>query len=216
MAITETAKKAWPDEDLAILKEFYPTEGYKGVLKRLGGRKTKVSISSKAMRLGIRSHAPRESHGMVGTRTYRAWYSAKDRATNPNHPEHHRYKAAGICDRWASSFEAFLEDMGEAPTDGHWIDRIDPERGYEPDNCRWVTPKQSAANTRKRSSKIPFKGINQLPSGRWRACAFISGRKRDLGVFDTPEEAARAFDSAVLDAHGEYAMTNERAGLFGD
>jgi hypothetical protein len=83
-------------------------------------------------------------------RTYRKWTSMRQRCNNPKHPAYPWYGAKGIkvCERW-SDYATFLADMGEAP-DGYWIDRIDTSRGYEPGNCRWVTPKQSAANRKQR------------------------------------------------------------------
>lgn len=85
------------------------------------------------------------------TRTYRKWGSMKARCENPAHPAYGYYGGRGVkvCERWRVSFEAFKEDMGEAP-DGMWLDRIDNAKGYEPGNCRWVTPKESANNRRKR------------------------------------------------------------------
>jgi hypothetical protein len=53
-----------------------------------------------------------------------------------------------MCDRWRNDFAAFLADMGKAPTDGHSVDRIDNERGYSPDNCRWATNKEQVMNRR--------------------------------------------------------------------
>ncbi len=50
-----------------------------------------------------------------------------------------------MCARWADSFEAFVEDMGNKPADLS-IDRIDGSKGYTPDNCRWATDKQQAQN----------------------------------------------------------------------
>ena len=38
--------------------------------------------------------------------------------------------------------------MGDRPFDGAEIDRIDNNKGYYKDNCRWVTRKQNARNTR--------------------------------------------------------------------
>ena len=79
----------------------------------------------------------------------------KSRCYRPSHPAWKYYGAKGVkvCERWKNSFKAFLADMGEAP-DGYWIDRIDNTKDYEPGNCRWVTPKQSAQN-RKPRGKMP-------------------------------------------------------------
>lgn len=85
------------------------------------------------------------------TRTYRKWSSMIQRCTNPKHIAFRFYGGTGVvvCERWRSSYDAFEQDMGEAPP-GMWLDRIDNAKGYEPGNCRWVTPSQSANNRRQR------------------------------------------------------------------
>jgi hypothetical protein len=83
------------------------------------------------------------------TRTYVSWQEMKTRCTNPNRHDYERYGGRGIkiCERWLR-FEAFLEDMGEAP-DGTSIDRFPDTNGnYEPGNCRWATLKEQGRNKR--------------------------------------------------------------------
>lgn len=57
-------------------------------------------------------------------------------------PSAHGYRKVGgrglgMCDRWRSGFEHFLADMGERP-DEHRLVRVDPDKGFEPGNCKWV------------------------------------------------------------------------------
>lgn len=83
------------------------------------------------------------------TRTYRCWQDMKQRCLNPNAQAYKDYGARGItvCDLWKDSFDNFLADMGEAP-EGMSLDRIENDRGYSPDNCRWATQKQQNRNHR--------------------------------------------------------------------
>jgi hypothetical protein len=78
--------------------------------------------------------------------TYRAWESMLQRCTNPNHQRYKDYGGRGIevYPEWYA-FPAFLRDMGPKPTTNHHLGRIDVDRGYTPQNCRWLTRKQQGA-----------------------------------------------------------------------
>ncbi len=96
-----------------------------------------------------RAETLNRTHGMTDTGTYRSWVAMRRRCTDKSYRDFHLYGGRGIsvCERWMSSFENFLEDMGERPK-GRTLDREDNDGNYEPGNCRWATPKEQRENRR--------------------------------------------------------------------
>lgn len=99
-----------------------------------------------------------KTHGMRDSREYQSWAHMKYRCHNPNYPRYALWGGRGItvCERWREDFSAFFADMGPCPA-GMTIDRIDNNKGYEPGNCRWATPKEQANNLRT-TRRVTFEG----------------------------------------------------------
>lgn len=81
-----------------------------------------------------------------------------DRCHNPKSYQFKNYGDRGIfvCDQWRDSFKNFVMDMGPRP-DGMSLERIDNNKGYGPDNCRWATQMDQMNNTRV-NRKILYQG----------------------------------------------------------
>lgn len=99
----------------------------------------------------------RQRNGKVSTE-YRIWGSIWQRCGNPKNPAYDLYGGRGItvCPEW-SSFDVFLQDMGERPSSKHSLDRIDNDGPYSPSNCRWTTYRQQA-NNRRGNQRLTFRG----------------------------------------------------------
>lgn len=95
-----------------------------------------------------------QTHGDTDGRLYNVWCSMKARCFNPNEPAYHRYGGRGIavCDEWKDDYAAFKKwamALGydpEAPRGQCTLDRIDNDKGYSPQNCRWVTQQEQMNN----------------------------------------------------------------------
>jgi endogenous inhibitor of DNA gyrase (YacG/DUF329 family) len=90
----------------------------------------------------------------IGIRTklpeHYVWAGMIQRCHNPKATKYAWYGGRGIqvCARWRESFEAFLADMGPRPSNKHSLDRKDGNADYSPDNCRWASTAEQAANRR--------------------------------------------------------------------
>lgn len=89
-----------------------------------------------------------DTHGYVGTRVYGIWCGMNSRCAKNAEPKTRKLyfdKGITVCKRW-KDFRNFLEDMGE-PDALMSIDRINGNKGYYKENCRWADSKTQGNNT---------------------------------------------------------------------
>lgn len=78
--------------------------------------------------------------------TYDSWKNMIGRCDNPKKAR--CYIGIDVCDEWRS-FAKFLEDMGRRPSKEYSVDRIDPDKGYCPENCRWLLTSENCSRARR-------------------------------------------------------------------
>ena len=94
------------------------------------------------------------THGFEWHPLYKIWAGIIQRCKNPKRKVFPRYSKLGICKRWLK-FENFFEDMEFTWKKGLVIDRINNEKGYFKNNCRWTTQKE---NSRNRKNNVKHNG----------------------------------------------------------
>jgi len=101
---------------------------------------------------------------------YDTWAEMHRRCTDPRRPKYPNYGGRGITvdPRWGKTeqgFKNFVADMGDKPAKSYSVDRIDNDGPYSPENCRWATAAEQAAN-RQNITLVEISG-HVKPVGAW-------------------------------------------------
>ena len=139
------------------------------------------------------SKTPR--HGMRSKGSYKTWNGMIQRCYNKNSVNYKYYGGRGItvCNRWINSFINFYEDMGERP-EGMSLDRIDNNKVYSKNNCKWVDKVSQGRNRRvMKNNTSGHKGVYwNKKSKKYQASISVDKKLKHLGLFNTINEAIDA------------------------
>lgn len=141
----------------------------------------------------------RSLHNIGSYPTYNTWYGMIRRCYDSYRKDYKFYGGRGIsvCDRWLNYLN-FYKDMEVPENKKLTIDKIDNNKGYCNDNCRWATMSLQKANSRSvRQMRGEYRGV--VASGN----KYLTHLKHNkvhmrIGRYDTEEEAAIAFDRYVI------------------
>lgn len=94
-----------------------------------------------------------KTHGLSNTKLYRKYRSMLDRCSNERNKSYADYGGRGIavCDEWKykDGFLNFYDwAIKSGYEDGLTIERKDVNKGYNPENCCWVSMEQQQRNKR--------------------------------------------------------------------
>ena len=144
------------------------------------------------------------THGLTQHRFYQTWRSMRGRCINPKDRGYKNYGGRGItvCEEWLDvrNFIAWCE-MTHPNTEGISLDRIDNDKGYSPENCRWADKTTQNINQRmQKNNTSGFVGITwHTFSNRWRVRVNINRQRVNIGSFKTKEEAVQARDNYIIE-----------------
>ena len=153
---------------------------------------------------GCYQKAIKKTHGLESNKFYSTWSNMCHRCNNPTNGSYEHYGARGIkvCEEWLDirNFVAWAEAT-HPEEGGYTLDRIDNDKGYSPENCRWANRTTQALNQRMmRNNKSGYVGVLwHKRTSKWVASIGINNKVKHLGQFPTIEEAVLARDNYIID-----------------
>lgn len=137
---------------------------------------------------------------------YSTWAGMKYRCENPKCNNYEDYGGRGItvCDEWQDfrAFEKWAIENGFDKSQGLTLDRIDVNKGYSPDNCRYANKYVQAVNQRPRRNSLK------------NAQRVVRGRYEVNGIFDTKKNWCQKYkvnEATVTYRMKHMGMTFEEA-----
>lgn len=197
--------------NLTVISDYDNPNGHRKLLCKCDCGNETIVFASNLKRLHTRScgcissEATKKSntkHGKAGTRLYRIFIGLKNRCYSKKNTAYSEYGGRGItvCQEWLDDVNNFLEwAIKNGYNDKLTIDRIDVNKGYSPDNCRFVDYSTQAYNKRIQSNnKTGYKGV-YIKKNRYVAQINKNKKRYNLGSFETIEDAIQARKKAEVE-----------------
>lgn len=202
------------------------------------------SVSFKRLCEVIRGHVRscgclKRAHGMSGYRgahahpLYKSWSNMKNRCYQKSHSSYLHYSSRGItvCDEWLRNFKCFfLWAINNGWEEGLTLDREDNDKGYAPNNCRWITSHEQQRN---KGSNINITAFGETKCiTDWakdaRCSVGANAIKKRIDVFKWDEEEAISLpkmteaglyikkkNSVMLEYNGQIKALKEWCTIYG-
>lgn len=153
-------------------------------------------------------------HGLRQNKFYKTWYNMTYRCSNPKIKAYKNYGGRGItvCEEWLDvrNFVDWAEKT-YPNIEGYTLDRIDNDKGYSPENCRWVDRATQGLNQRmKKNNTSGYVGICwNNKNNNWMAKIKSGDFFIYIGSFHAKEEAILARDNYIIENNLPHKLSTD-------
>ena len=151
-----------------------------------------------------------KTHGLKKHKGYKVHNDMMRRCYNERTSGYQNYGGRGltVCEEWLNVV-GFITWFDSNYIEGFTLDRIDNDKGYSPENCRFADKVTQALNQRiKKSNTSGFVGISAVGK-KWSARIRIFNKEQWIGTFNTIEEAVQARDQYIIENNLPHKLSTD-------